>query len=181
MKNKVLVLEVIGFVFLIVIGSLIHFAYEWSNNSIIIGVFSPVNESVWEHLKLGFTSLMIFSFIEYFFIVHQTNNFIIAKASGLLILQGFILIFYYSIHLLFKKEILILDILSYVIGCLLCQIVSYKILSKSKLNNSIKYISIFFILLHGLLIIVFTFNPPKLPMFMDNNTGEYGIYKYTQE
>ena len=44
--------EIIGTFFIIIAGSLLHFVYEWTGYSDIMGLFTPVNESVWEHLKL---------------------------------------------------------------------------------------------------------------------------------
>ena len=35
-------------------GALWHFLYSWSGNNILVGMIAPVNESVFEHLKLLF-------------------------------------------------------------------------------------------------------------------------------
>ena len=39
------------FVILLIAGPL-HFAYEWSGENYFVGLFAPVSESVWEHLKM---------------------------------------------------------------------------------------------------------------------------------
>lgn len=44
----------IGIVFSMTAGVLLHFLYEWTGRNPVVGAFSPVNESVWEHLKLLF-------------------------------------------------------------------------------------------------------------------------------
>ena len=41
--------------------------YDWFPNS-ITSIFFPVNESIWEHMKIIFTSTIIVSFIEYMWI-----------------------------------------------------------------------------------------------------------------
>ena len=46
--------ELAGIVFTVIIGTMLHFTFELSGNQPVVGVFSAVNESVWEHLKLGF-------------------------------------------------------------------------------------------------------------------------------
>lgn len=38
----------------IVTGSLLHFAWEWSGRSAVAAIFAATNESTWEHLKLAF-------------------------------------------------------------------------------------------------------------------------------
>ena len=39
------------FIFISVLGVLLHFTYEWSGDNAVVGLFSAVNESTWEHLK----------------------------------------------------------------------------------------------------------------------------------
>ena len=51
----------------IILGTIFHFTYEWSGKKVIIGLFSAVNESTWEHLKLLFFPMLITTFIGYFF------------------------------------------------------------------------------------------------------------------
>ena len=127
MDKRIANWTVIGAFALIFGGALLHFVYEWSGYNPLVGFFASVNESVWEHLKLGFTSLLLFSLVEYWFVRRDVNNYLIAKAAGLLALQLFIIIFFYAYNL-FIPENLILDIISYVIGCILCQIIIYKII-----------------------------------------------------
>lgn len=45
-------LEIIGTFFIIILGTINHFLYDWFNHNKIIGYFTAVNESTWEHLKL---------------------------------------------------------------------------------------------------------------------------------
>ena len=56
--------HIAGFFWIVIVGSLLHFTYEWSGKSTLVGYFSPVNESLWEHLKLGYFSLSFFILIE---------------------------------------------------------------------------------------------------------------------
>ena len=52
MYRRLNIFLIIGAVFTIITGTLLHFVYEWSGESLFVGIFSPINESVWEHLKL---------------------------------------------------------------------------------------------------------------------------------
>ena len=56
---------IIGTIFVLILGTLSHFFYEWSNDNQIIGLFSPVNESVWEHMKLVFFPMLFYSIIAF--------------------------------------------------------------------------------------------------------------------
>jgi hypothetical protein len=171
----VLIWELSGIVFLIVVGSLLHFAFDWSNRLPFVGVFSAVNESVWEHLKLGFWSLILFSLIEYWFIRHRTQNFLLAKGLGVVILQVVILSIFYTYTMFSGEPILAIDISSYILGCVLCQVVSYIILTRVIGKKILNIVGLALILIHAVLLIYFTFAPPKLPIFQDSHTLTYGI------
>ena len=56
--------ELIGFFVVVVLGIAFHFAYDFSNNSTIIGIFTPINESVWEHLKLLFYPYLLYTILD---------------------------------------------------------------------------------------------------------------------
>jgi hypothetical protein len=173
--KSVLSWELSGIVFLIVVGSLLHFTFDWSNQLPLVGVFSAVNESVWEHLKLGFWSVILFSLLEYWFIRNKTNNFLFAKGLGAVVLQGTILLVFYTYTMFSGEPILAIDISSYILGCILCQVVSYFILTKVNEKKIFNNVGMVLILIHAILLITFTFVPPKLPIFQDSHTLSYGI------
>ena len=168
--------ENFGVLWIIIVGSLLHFTYEWSNNSVVVGIFSSVNESVWEHLKLGYWSLIIFSLIEYPFIKKYIDSYFLGKALGIIVLELTIIIIFYSYTAITKKSILWIDISSYIIGAILCQLISRSIIKKRVFKIG-EYIGIIILLSLGFALIFFTFYPLKLPIFMDPITKSYGIYK----
>lgn len=53
------------FFFISILGVLLHFTYEWSNDNPAVGLFSAVNESTWEHLKLIFFPMLLLTMIEF--------------------------------------------------------------------------------------------------------------------
>ena len=53
----------ISFLVISIVGTLLHFAYEWSGCNRLLGLFFPVSESTWEHMKLAFYPMLIFSVI----------------------------------------------------------------------------------------------------------------------
>ena len=64
MNRKIFAYELAGIVFIIILGSLLHFTFEFSGGNPVVGVFSAVNESIWEHLKLAFWPAILFALIE---------------------------------------------------------------------------------------------------------------------
>jgi len=75
MKTKILKLELIGALFIILLGSLLHFTFEWSNNFWLVGIFSAVNESTWEHLKLAVIPALLWLLIEMKVLKERPENF----------------------------------------------------------------------------------------------------------
>ena len=65
-QKSVFKFQIISTIFVIIFGTLLHFTYNWSNNNSLIGAFSAVNESTWEHLKLLFFPMLITIIIGYF-------------------------------------------------------------------------------------------------------------------
>lgn len=152
-----------------------HFTYAWSGYSPLVGLFSPVNESVWEHLKPGFWTLVFYSLVEFWYLKGWVNNYLLAKALGLVCLEGFILVFFYSYTAVTGHSILFLDIGSYVAGCLLGQLAGYRILRAAPAGRQAALLAGLVICLLTLCLIIFTFTPPRRSLFRDGPTGRYGL------
>ena len=52
---------VIGAIVTVIAGVIGHFVYEWSGNDFLAGLFFPVNESTWEHMKLLFFPMLAYA------------------------------------------------------------------------------------------------------------------------
>ncbi|MFX0004207.1 MAG: DUF6512 family protein [Candidatus Hodarchaeota archaeon] len=175
MKISVLTWEIIGMVFITFLGSFLHFLFELSGYFAPIGAIAAVNESVWEHLKLGFWPLLLFSLIEYRFIKEDTNNFIIAKTAAAFVIPVVIIAFFYTYTAILGTDLLFLDIFSFVLAIVIAQLVSYKILTIPKISNIYAIFSWISIFTLALLFIVFTYIPPYFTLFEDPVTNSYGI------
>ena len=173
-KKIILYWEIAGAIFMIAMGSILHFTYAWSGYNPIVGMMSAVNESVWEHLKLGYWSLIFFILIEYWFIRKKANNFCFAKAAGVLALELFIPVFFYAYTAIIGTEILLVDILSYVVGCLICQYISYELLISHKLDLIWNIIGGLILTAIAVILIYFTFKPPYIFIFKEEHSGQYG-------
>ena len=54
MKVSIKNFQIFSTIFVMILGTLLHFTYEWSGGNLLVASFSAVNESTWEHLKLLF-------------------------------------------------------------------------------------------------------------------------------
>lgn len=165
-EKKIFYWEIICLFWIIIIGSLLHFTYDWSGKSTLVAMISPINESVWEHLKLGYWSLFFFLLIEYRYIKDQVQGFFFAKLSGILAMEVFIVTFFYSYTAIMGHHILWLDIASYILGAVICQFISFQLLRKAIDSEINRYSGLIFIMI-GIIFIIFTFYPPDLPIFVE--------------
>jgi len=175
MKKYVLKWEVSGILFVFLLGALLHFLFEWSGESRIAGLFASVNESVWEHFKQGFWPMCLFAAIEYRFLRVHINNFLTAKAVAVYLIPIITGLFFYAYTAIIGEEILIVDIFIFLVAIIVGQLTSYKIMTSAKLPKYVNTISSIFIILLALILMLSTFYPPHLPIFLDANTGTYGI------
>ena len=97
-------------VFVIFILSFIsHFMYDIFSNNLFSIIF-PVNESIWEHMKLISTPVLIFCIFEYILYKKKDiefNNFILSYSISIIIGIIFYLIIYLPIHYIFGHSLLV--------------------------------------------------------------------------
>ncbi|MGQ9707025.1 MAG: DUF6512 family protein [bacterium] len=174
-ENTLKIYEFIGVIFIFLIGFLFHFLYEWSGHIKILSIIFPVNESVWEHLKLTLYPSLIYSFIEYTLLMKRKENFIFAKTVSIYIMPVIIIIIFYTYTSFTHHSILIIDILTFLFAVIIGQFVSFKLLMNKKCSQLLSKVSLILITLLIFVFIILTFYPPHLPIFQDPMTGNYGI------
>jgi hypothetical protein len=87
MKN--LKKQLFPYIFVTILGVLLHFTYEWSGENFIVGLFSATNESTWEHMKIALWPMFIFAIIQSFYFKNR-KDFWYIKLKGILL--GIVLI-----------------------------------------------------------------------------------------
>ena len=169
--KKVKILAVFG---IFILSFIAHNIYQMLPN-ILVSFFFPINESIFEHMKIIFTSTIIYGLIDYLLLVKNKiyfNNF-----SFQLFFTGFIsilifLVIYLPIHYLFSENLIVtLGILfiTYIIG----QFISSYLL-KGPEFKFLNIISIFLIVLVYINFIVLTYTFDKDDFFYD--TSNVSIY-----
>ncbi|MEG1620976.1 MAG: DUF6512 family protein [Oscillospiraceae bacterium] len=173
MKKKLEKYEILGFVLTTIIGSLLHFAYLWSGENAFVATFSPVNESVWEHLKLLFFPYMVYAIFELIRFTDDWRGIILSKTLGVLVGMLSILMLFYT----YSGIIIVwIDIVIFIVSVGIAFWVSNKSFKMFKAPSSlVVIIAIFTIMLITRLFVSYTFAPPKLPLFLDTESMTYGI------
>lgn len=176
MNNKsILKWEIVGFFIISLIGSAFHFCFEWSGYFKPLALFCAVNESVWEHLKMGFWPAVFYAIVEFFTFGKIRKNFLIAKTSAFYIIPIVIIVVYYLLEATIGKHAVWIDIALFVFAILISQLFSYKIITSPRDYSGYKGISFLLIALILIAFSLFTFSPPHLELFRDPLTGTYGI------
>ena len=165
--------QIIAIAICLILGTVLHFTYEFFNFNIIIGLISSVNESVWEHLKLLFFPMILISIIGYFVIGKKSCNYWFAQAAGILVSLTFVVVFFYTYTGIIGDNFAILDISSFIIGILLGEYAIYKIL-KNNFLCSMEVPAIMVLIIILLCFFIFTIYPPIIPLFEDPIYGTFG-------
>ena len=172
-KKNLFLYEIISTLFIIFLGFLFHFIYEWSNNNVLISIFSPVNESIWEHLKLLFFPTLITIIIGSFIFKHEYKNYLCNKTCGLIIGMFFIVVFFYTYSGIIGRNIALIDISSFIVATLITEIYSYRNILNNKECN--KYLATISLIIFIFLFILFTYKTPLIGLFKDPVNGTFGL------
>lgn len=175
-KSLILKFQIFSVIFTSILGTLLHFTYEWSNYNSFVGAFSAVNESTWEHLKLLFFPMLVTVIIGCFFMNKFASNFVCAKTIGIVTSILFTTIFFYTYTGIIGTHFAILDIGSFFIAVILGEYVAYRVMISNFSCNCIFAIFTLTVLL--LCFLCFTFFTPKINYFKDPITGKYGICNF---
>ena len=134
-RTNIKSLHIIGIFFTLILGTLLHFTYEWSGNNPIVGFFSAVNESTIEHLKMIFVPFFLFSILEYFKYGKEISGFVFTKALSVSIGMIIIVVTFYLYTWIFGTNFLWMDIAIFILGIVAAYFVSYKLLKNQKVNH----------------------------------------------
>ena len=172
-KTKIKKYQIVSAILVSILGTLLHFTYEFFDKNIFVAFFSAVNESVWEHLKLVFFPMLLTTIIGYFSIGKKVPNFLCSKAWGILISIAFIILFFYTYTGVIGKSIVFVDISSFFVAVILGEYLAYKRMASNSKCNRVIGIIILIMIMFGF--IGFTYFTPKIGIFKDPITNQYGI------
>ena len=173
-KIKLKTFEIISTIFIIVSGILLHFLYDWSNNNTVVGIFSAINESTWEHLKILFFPMLITIIIGSYY-YKDVDNYLCSKTKGLILSLLFIVISFYTYTGIIGTNFASINILIFILAVIIGEIYTYKKINNDSSCSSIKSLIILIFLI--LSFIVFTFRPPHIGLFKAPVNGTYGMVK----
>lgn len=173
---------IISIIAIFLLSILSHFIYTWFPN-VLTSIFFPVNESIFEHTKMTFTTMIIWGFISYFlFKKIRTKNFIPALLISIIITNFSLLIIFTPIFFLNnQEENLILTLIIYLISIIIGQIINYSILKNTKASKKSNIISSIIIIIIFIINGILTYYPIKNSLFYDFHKNKYSINNYQEK
>lgn len=164
---------IISCVVISLVGTLLHFVYEWSNHNKFVGLFAAVNESTWEHIKIALTASFLWSLVDGFKF-GEYNNYFTAKAVSLLAIIIIIPLLFYTYKSILKKSYLPIDIVIFNIAIIVSQLLFNWIINLDDLNFIYNYISCIILFIIFAFYMVNTLLPRRNEIFKDPLTNKYG-------
>ncbi len=148
------------------ITSLLHFAWKFTN-LYALSFISAVNESIWEHTKIVFFAVLIYDLIIYVRRYLNNKNFIAGLTPSLASVIITVPLFYYSYTGILKVNLLPLDLLIVFLSAFISQYILLKFIKCHKDFSAYNVLSALTVLAMVFMFVMFTWYPPKLPLFED--------------
>ena len=150
---------------IVLLGVIFHFAYDFFNQSKYIAFIFPINESIWEHLKLIFYPSLI---IDIFIFVKFNKPIGYMGALAFSIFAGMIAVVGgYYLYRIFVDDIAIVNILLYVISVVCMQGILFNYTKIKPIKYLTDRIGVIVLIIMFFFLTIFTYYPPKAEIFND--------------
>ena len=156
--------NITAFLVVSLLGTVGHFVYEISGKNTFIGLFFPVNESTWEHLKLLFYPALIYFGAEYILNYNNNKNYISASVISIFIGITSIIVLFYTYQGVIGKNIDFINITIYYLSVIIT-LFSQNILIKNYKSHFGLILTLIPIILTAILFAVFSIKAPSLGIF----------------
>ncbi len=154
---------VIGFFVTTVLGILSHFVYDWTGRGFLVGLFFPVNESTWEHMKLLFFPMFLFALVAGKRMERFYPCIYNAMFTGILVGLAMIPTLFYTYSGILGYHVAWANIAVYVISVLVAYAVVYRrALICKKTESKVLRIAMYVLVAAFM---IFTVYPPEIGLF----------------
>ena len=176
MRKRLFFWELAGFLFTSAVGALLHFVYGWSGGSLAAAVVSAVNESTWEHMKLLFVPMFLFSVVQACVLGKNYPNFLAVRAVSILTGLALIPVLYYTYTGAWGQMRDWANIAVFFLAALGAFLLDCSLLRRNRLSSPWQQV-LGLIVLWGLAFcfVWCTFRPIHIALWRDPLTGTYGI------
>ncbi len=175
MKREIEPWQLLGFGVVSLLGTLLHFLYDLAGGNRLAALFSGVNESTWEHMKLLFFPMLLFAVVQSFFLGKDFENFWCIKLKGTLLGLVLIPMIFYTLRGAFGNTPDFINIAIFFVSAAAAFLYETKQFKKGSLPCRGEKWAFATLCLMAVAFWVFTFHAPQLPLFQDPLNGSFGI------
>lgn len=127
---------------LFIAGWLWHLLYAITGYNDVVGLIAPVNESVWEHLKLGYGATLVLMVDDALRALRkQQRASVIGRAVGIIVMNVVIVAVFYSYTAIVGSSFVVVDIALYGVACWVASITHERI-NSLRPNAAMEYVGI---------------------------------------
>jgi hypothetical protein len=174
--RSIFLFELGGAVFMVVVGSALHFLFELAGGWAPLALVAAVNESIWEHLKLAFWPGLFWAAIAPLPAGLRRREILAVKGPGLLVTAVLIVMVFTTYVTILGHNLLALDIGTFIAAILIGQLLSAVLLTQAVSRRGVILPAGFGLLaLQILAYSLFTFLPPDHWLFIEASSGMRGI------
>ena len=158
------------------LGSLLHFAYDWSRHNRVVAIFAAVNESYWEHIKIALWPAFLWFAIQFALGGWRLPGFVPAATIALYMIPAGMIAIVFAYKRLVRRNILALDIAAFALTVAIALTAFGLLATELRASGWTIAISILFLLALVAAAARYTHTPPAEPdMFIDPTNSRYGI------
>lgn len=178
--DDLLVPNLIAIVPLSILGSLLHFAFDWSRHNRVVAVFAAVNESYWEHIKIAFWPVALWFAVQFAFLGGwRVPGFVPAATIALYVVPVAMIALVFAYKRLARRNILWVDILAFVVAVALSLVVFALLAAELRASGWTIALSVVFLAVLLGAFLRYTLEPPAEPdMFIDPTNSRYGLHAH---
>lgn len=141
----------------------------------LTSIIAPVNESIWEHMKILFTSIILTGILQKIYVNNKKlnyHNICLSNFIGALLSIPIFLVIFLPIYKIIGENFIITIIIMF-ITIAIAELISYIIMNKPehKLEND----TIVFVIIIYIIFALLTYNPLNISIFTDPKTNISGI------
>ena len=174
MKRSVGLWQLWGFAVTSLLGTVLHFLYDWTGGAVWTAPFSGVNESTWEHMKLLFWPMFLFAAVQSFFF-RDREDFRCVKLRGILLGLALIPVLFYTYNGVIGPSPDWINIAIFFISAAVTYLYETRQFKFGAGQCRFPQAALVLLCVIAVLFGVFTFLTPEIGIFRDPLTGTYGI------
>jgi hypothetical protein len=155
---------------LVVVGSLVHGVYGLSGSNVVLGLLVPVNESVWEHFKLGYAAMLLWHVVPDRWRTPTASRHWLPTIMGVLVINMCVIVTFHVVRPLFTDHVAVLsvDIGSYLVGSIIAGQMIRRWPTSWRLHQRL---GILLWIAVGVIFVYATVWPPHYPLFIHGGMG----------